>query len=245
MIGQILVKGRIFASFAPNTAIRRISVNSYKSSERLVASTILNYYSSQSSKNRSLERLIRAFRCLPGVGPKTAQRMVYYLLQHQRQRGLELANCLHEAMSRIENCQRCNNFSEELICDICKDTARDNTQLCIIESPSDLIAIENSQTYRGKYFVLMGKISPLDGIGPEEIGLAALPELITRHEMTEVILALSPTVEGQATAYFIQELLKPMQIKITQLAYGIPSGGELEYLDGKTISFALRNRLIL
>lgn len=190
----------------------------------------------------SLTRLVAALRCLPGIGPKSAQRMAFHLLQHQRQRGLHLASCLHDAMMNIGQCPRCNNYAEHGLCSICKNTARDFSTLCVVESPSDVMAIEQSSAYKGCYYVLMGKISPLDGIGPENIGLPQLQKLIIDEQIKEVILALSPTIEGQTTIHFIQELLRPCGVRISQLAHGIPSGGELEYLDGNTIGSALRNR---
>lgn len=190
----------------------------------------------------TLNRLVEALRCLPGVGPKSAQRMVFHLLQHQRQRGLHLASCLEQAMNRIAQCQRCNNYTELNLCSLCQNPNRDTTKLCIVESPADVSAIEQSHAYQGKYFVLMGKISPLDGIGPEDIGLPQLKELIIQEKTQEVILALSPSVEGQTTVHFIYQLLQSEAVKVSQLAHGIPSGGELEFLDSNTIGNALRNR---
>ena len=193
----------------------------------------------------ALTRLVDALRCLPGVGPKSAQRMVFHLLQHQRPRGLHLAACLEDAMRNIRYCQRCNNHSTEDLCVLCLNKNRDLTMLCVVESPADVAAIEQSNVYRGCYYVLMGKISPLDGIGPDDISLPKLHELIVRENIQEVILALSPTIEGQTTIHFIQELLRPHAIRITQLAHGIPTGGELEFLDSNTIGSALRNRASL
>ena len=190
----------------------------------------------------ALSCLVDALRCLPGVGPKSAQRMAFHLLQHQRRRGLHLAACLNDAMNNIRHCQRCNNYTSHTLCSICQNTNRDTSALCVVESPADVAAIELSGAYQGYYFVLMGKISPLDGIGPENIGLAELQQLVVNGGIKEVILALSPTIEGQTTIHFIQELLRPHAIQISQLAHGIPSGGELEFLDGNTIGSALRNR---
>ncbi len=190
----------------------------------------------------TLNRLVEALRCLPGVGPKSAQRMVFHLLQHQRQRGLNLASCLEQAMNHIQHCQRCNNYTEQDLCVLCQDTTRDPSLLCIVESPADVSAIEQSNAFQGRYFVLMGKISPLDGLGPEDIGLPKLKNLIIEEEIKEVILALSPSVEGQTTIHFINQLLRDEPLNISQLAHGIPSGGELEFLDGNTIGSALRNR---
>lgn len=190
----------------------------------------------------ALARLIEAFRCLPGIGPKSAQRMVYHLLQHQRQRGLQLAACLEEAMRTVQHCSRCNNHTTKIMCRLCETTTRDTSTLCIVEHPSDVAAIEQSNCYHGLYFVLMGKLSPLDGIGPEEIYLPKLTHLIIQENIKEIILALSPSIEGQTTVHYLHELLRPHNLKISQLAQGIPTGGELEYLDSHTIGNALRNR---
>lgn len=190
----------------------------------------------------ALTRLVEALRCLPGIGPKSAQRMVYHLLQHQRQRGLHLAACLEDAMRNIRHCLRCNNHTTEDLCSLCQSKTRDSTLLCVVENPSDLAAIEQSNGYNGSYFVLMGKISPLDGIGPDDIYLPKLQQLIERENIQEVILALSPTIEGQTTIHFVHQLLSSYNIRISQLAHGIPTGGELEYLDSTTIGSALRNR---
>lgn len=187
-------------------------------------------------------RLVNALRCLPGVGPKSAQRMVYHLLNAQRDRGLHLASCLQEAMVSVRHCERCNNHTASVLCAICANPQRDKHTLCIVESPADVYAIEQSQTFHGNYFVLMGKISPMDGIGPNDIHLPKLQSLIAQENFQEVILALSPTVEGQTTCHFICDILHDQSIKVSQLAHGIPSGGELEYLDGLTIGNALKNR---
>ncbi len=194
--------------------------------------------------DNTLSRLVNALRCLPGVGPKSAQRMVYHLLNNQRDRGIHLASCLQEAMTSIRNCDRCNNHTTQPICNLC-DSTRDPSLLCVVECPADVHAIEQCRAFEGYYYVLMGKISPMDGIGPEQIGLTKLQERITKDNIREVILALSPSVEGQTTSYFIHELFREQPIRISQLAHGIPSGGELEFLDGNTISNALRNRLVL
>lgn len=190
----------------------------------------------------AIGRLVDALRCLPGVGPKSAQRMVFHLLQHQRQRGLHLASCLEQAMLSIRHCKRCNNYTEQDFCKLCQDPERDSTTICVVENPADVTAIEQSNAFNGCYYVLMGKISPLDGLGPDDIGLPQLRELIIREQIQEIILALSPTIEGQTTVHFIRELFREHSVQISQLAHGIPSGGELEFLDGNTISNALRNR---
>ena len=192
----------------------------------------------------TLLQLVNALRCLPGIGPKSAQRMAYYLLNNQRSKGLHLASCLQDAMVSIRHCDRCNNHTTLSLCELCVNSQRDTNVLCIVEHPIDVIAIEQSQAFNGYYYVLMGKISPMDGIGPEDIGLPKLKRLIDdeNESIQEVILALSPTIEGQTTNHFIHELLRDKPIRVSQLAHGIPSGGELEFLDGKTIGNALRNR---
>jgi recombination protein RecR len=190
----------------------------------------------------ALSRLVEAFRCLPGIGPKSAQRMAFHLLGHQRNRGIHLAACLDDAMRSIKHCKRCNNYTTVDLCTICQDTHRDSKTLCIVESPADVSAIEQCSAFNGLYYVLMNKISPIDGIGPEDIGLPQIKSLVVNEGIQEVILALSPSVEGQTTIHFVQELLRPLSVKISQLAHGIPSGGELEFLDSNTIGSALRNR---
>lgn len=190
----------------------------------------------------TLSRLVDALRCLPGIGPKSAQRMVYYLLQHQRARGLNLAACLEEAMRVVQHCARCNNFTDAPICALCQDSKRDRTLLCVVETPADVIAIEQSHAFHGLYYVLMNRISPLDGVGPEDIGLSKLQQFIEQEPVKEIVLALSPTIEGQTTMHFIQALLKNYSLMTSQLAQGIPSGGELEFLDSNTIGNALKHR---
>ena len=190
----------------------------------------------------SLSQLVDALRCLPGVGPKSAQRMVYHLLQHQRTKGLHLATCLQAAMQNIVHCTRCNNYAESNLCALCQNPGRDLKAICVVETPSDLLAIEQSNAFTGSYFVLMGKISPLDGLGADDIGLPRLYELVVSEGITEIILALSPSVEGQITAHFICDLFQAHAVQISQLAHGIPSGGEIEFLDGLTLGNALRNR---
>lgn len=189
-----------------------------------------------------VEQLAEAFRCLPGVGPKSAQRMVFHLLKNQRSRGLHLAACLEKAMKEVQACQKCRYYTEQAICPVCADEKRDKATVCVVESPADVMAIEQSNVFNGTYFVLNGKISPLDGMGPEEIGLPDLYKRVQSGEIEEVILALSPSIEGQTTVYHIQQLLNPLGINLSQLAQGIPSGGELEFLDGYTIRRALEHR---
>jgi recombination protein RecR len=189
--------------------------------------------------------LVDALRCLPGVGPKSAQRMVYQLLRHQRQRGLHLAACLTDAMQNMVNCKRCNNYTENELCTICESHERDGSLLCVVENPSDVVAIEQTGIFKGRYFVLMGKISPLDGLTPEDIGLHRLYKLVVSEQINEVIIALSPSIEGQITVQYIYDLLSTLSVQISQFAHGIPSGGELEFLDGITIGSALRNRALV
>jgi recombination protein RecR len=188
-----------------------------------------------------LQQVIDAFRCLPGVGPKSAQRMLLYLLERDREGGRRLANILIDAIEKIGNCQSCRNFTEAEICEICRDQRRESTSLCVVESPADVMAIEQSAGYKGQYFVLMGTLSPIDGRGPEEIGVE---QLLRRcgNGIEEVILAVSSTVEGEATAHYIAEAIKPMSLRVSRIAQGIPLGGELEYVDGGTLSRALEGR---
>ncbi len=189
-----------------------------------------------------LDKLIESLRCLPGVGPKSAQRMAFHLLQRNRQRGLHLADVLQDAMTQIQHCQQCHNFSEEPICRLCANPKRDHQTLCIVQSPADVLAIEQTASYQGRYFVLRGHLSPLDGIGPEDIGIEQLLAHLESHPCKEAILATSTTVEGEATAHYIAQLLQPLQIKTSRIAHGVPMGGELEYIDGTTLSRALQGR---
>ncbi len=193
-------------------------------------------------KEQSLfDQVVEAFRCLPGVGPKSAQRMLLHLLERDRAGGKQLSTLISDAMERIGHCKFCRNLTEEPLCDICQDKSRDASTLCVVESPADVIAIEQSASYRGQYFVLMGTLSPIDGRGPEEIGV---DQLVSRceSEITEIIIAVSSTVEGEATAHYIAESIKPLGITVTRIAQGIPVGGELEYVDGGTLSHAIQGR---
>ncbi len=192
-----------------------------------------------------LDQLIEALRCLPGVGPKTAQRMALLLLTRGRDNGQRLAKALTEAMLHIGHCQSCRIFSETTLCDICSSTQRDSSLLCIVENPIDVSAIEQSASFRGKYFVLLGRLSPLDGIGPNEIGIEQLKIRFADNEIKEVILATNPTVEGEATAHYISELAKQFNLKTTRIAHGVPIGSELEYIDASTLSHALLGREII
>jgi recombination protein RecR len=190
----------------------------------------------------ALTQLIEALRCLPGVGPKSAQRMAFHLLERDRNAIKQLANSLTQAAQCISRCQRCRMFAESELCPICASVKRDHSMLCVVESAADVVAVEQSGSYRGTYFVLMGHLSPLDGIGPEQLGLHALDALLKSGEITEVILATNPTVEGAATAHYIAELARAQHIKATRIAHGVPVGGELEYVDGGTLAHALAGR---
>ncbi|MFP4182064.1 MAG: recombination mediator RecR [Thiohalospira sp.] len=186
--------------------------------------------------------LMEALRTLPGVGPKSAQRMAYHLLERDREGARNLAGALTAAVDRIGHCQRCRTLSETELCTLCADTGRDRSLLCVVESPADVEAMEQYTDYRGLYFVLGGHLSPLDGIGPEAIGLDRLEALLDEGEVAEVVLATNPTVEGEATAHYIGELVRPRGITITRIAYGVPLGGELEYVNGDTLSHAFSGR---
>lgn len=190
----------------------------------------------------SIEKLIESLRCLPGVGPKTAQRLVFYFLKNHRKQALQLAKHLHEAMTQVIQCQWCNNYSTQTICEICVSTNRDRSLLCITENPSDMIAIEQSQYYNGYYFILNGKISPLDGIGINDIGLDKLKNYVQHHSVQEIIIALTPSIETQATLQYIQQITQPLKISLTQLAQGVPTGSEIQFLDSHTLSTAIRYR---
>ena len=190
----------------------------------------------------SLIRLIDALRCLPGVGPKSAQRMAFHLLEKDRTGAGVLAESLQTAVGTIGRCRRCRMFAEAELCPICASPARDGSTLCIVESPADVAAIEQSGSYRGTYFVLMGHLSPLDGIGPDELGFAQLEALLAEGTVKEAILATNTTVEGDATAHVIAEVALRHQVKPSRIAHGVPVGGELEYVDGGTLAHALAGR---
>lgn len=194
------------------------------------------------SKDSVIQQLITAFRCLPGVGPKSAQRMTFYLLQRDRPGGHHLAKSLMEAMDRVGNCKRCRTLSEKEICAVCDDPKRDNTQLCVVESPADMAAIEHGTGYRGQFFVLGGHLSPLDGVGPQELGVDLLEKRLAQGEITEVILATGSTVEGQATAHYLSELVHEKGIRVSRIAQGVPLGGELEFIDSSTLDHAIGER---
>lgn len=194
------------------------------------------------SGSRLIGRLIESLRCLPGVGPKSAQRMAFHLLEHNRDGGRQLAEALSLAMERVGNCSECRTLSEETVCSLCSNDQRDRSQLCVVETPADVQALEQSTGYRGVYFVLMGHLSPLDGIGPEALGLNLLEARLASGEVEELILATNPTVEGEATAHFVSELARAQGVRTTRIAHGVPMGGELEYIDGGTLSHAFAGR---
>lgn len=190
-----------------------------------------------------IDQLAEALCCLPGVGPKTAQRMVLYLLERDRDGGRHLSGRLAEAMEKVGHCERCRNFSEETLCDICQSPRRNEKLLCVVETPGDVLAIEQTAHFDGLYFVLMGNLSPLDGVGPSELGI---DRLIGRTDgVDEVILALASTVEGEATMHYISEAMKEKGVTVSRIAQGVPLGGELEYIDGGTLSHALNGRKVL
>jgi recombination protein RecR len=190
----------------------------------------------------SLDDLARALRCLPGVGPKAAQRMALHLLQHDREGARTLARALEHAALRVRHCERCNTFTEESVCALCRSGRRDASQLCVVETPADLLTMEQTHAYSGLYFVLMGRLSPLDGIGPRELRLERLIRRATDGVVREVILATNFTNEGEATAHTIAELLAARGLSVSRLARGVPVGGELEYVDAGTLAQALRDR---
>lgn len=192
-----------------------------------------------------IQQLIQGLRCLPGVGPRSAQRMAFHLLERDRDNGIALAKILQEALTKVGHCENCRTFSETKICHLCANPARDPNLLCIVETPADVIAIEQLGSFRGLYFVLMGHLSPLDGIGPNEIGMEGLLQRLQQNEVREIILATNSTVEGEATAHYIANLVRSKNIKCTRIAHGVPMGGELEYLDGGTLSRALAARTII
>jgi len=181
-----------------------------------------------------INNLINALRCLPGVGPKSAQRMVFHLLERDRNGATQLARVLEEAIVKVGRCEQCRT--------LCDNPARDHSTMCVVETPADVYAVEQTSGYRGIYFVLMGHLSPLDGIGPEDLGIALFHARLKEGQIKEVILATNPTVEGEATAHYLAELVKEYRIKVTRIAHGVPFGGELEYIDGSTLARALLAR---
>jgi len=194
------------------------------------------------ASSRLIGRLIESLRCLPGVGPKSAQRMAFHLLEHNRDGGRQLAEALNLAMDKVGHCRECRTLSEETVCTLCANDRRDRSQLCVVETPADVQALEQSTGFRGLYFVLMGHLSPLDGIGPEALGLGLLETRLATGEVKELILATNPTVEGEATAHFVSEMARAHDVRPTRIAHGVPMGGELEYIDGGTLSHAFAGR---
>ncbi|WP_354625093.1 recombination mediator RecR [Psychromonas sp. MME2] len=192
-----------------------------------------------------LEELTQALQCLPSVGPKSAQRMVYHLLDKNRQGGLRLSHVLERAIHEIGHCQQCRTFTETELCNICSNEKRNNSPLiCVVEMPVDVLAIEQTALFSGTYFVLMGHLSPLDGIGPEQLGLPLLESQLAKGKIEEIILATNPTVEGEATAYYIATLAKKYNIAVSRIAHGVPVGGELEFVDSTTLSHSFSGRSI-
>lgn len=192
-----------------------------------------------------LQDLVNAFKGLPGIGVKSAQRIVFNLIQQNQEKAIFLSDAIKNALDNIDECSNCRMYTDSELCEICSDPKRDSALLCVIESPADMIAIENSMSFNGKYFVLMGKLSPLDGIGPDQLKLDKLESIIKDGSLNEIILANSPTIEGEATASYILSLIKDSDIKATRIAYGVPMGGELEYVDSNTLTQALNNRSLV
>ena len=197
------------------------------------------------ANGEAIDRLKEALRRLPGVGPRTAGRMAFHLLERDREGGKLLAQALQAAVAGVNHCERCNNFSEKRLCDVCDSGKRDETLLCVVETPADLDTIEQAGAYTGYYFVLMGHLSPLDGIGPDQLGFERLLELISQGGVQEVILGTNLTVEGQATADYLSDLLQSREITVSRLARGVPAGGELEYMDANTLNQAFSDRRLL
>lgn len=192
-----------------------------------------------------VSQLIHALQILPGVGPKSAQRMAFYLLEQGKDGGVRLAQTLTSAINKVGHCQKCRVFCETALCTICSSKSRDDAVLCIVESPANVAAIEQTGSYAGLYFVLSGRLSPIDGIGPEDIGIDELCNRLEHEAIKEVVLATSPTVEGEATAYYIADLVKAKGMQVSQIAQGVPLGGDLEYVDGGTLAKALADRAAL
>jgi len=194
------------------------------------------------SSSGLLEDLIESLRCLPGVGPKSAQRMALHLLQRDREAAKRLGTILLSAMEKINHCAQCRIFTEQTLCRWCSDPVRNSSQLCVVENPADVMAIDRATDYRGKYFLLLGHLSPLDGIGPKDLGLDLFESRIAEGGIDEITLATNPTVEGQATARYIASIAERYQVPVLQIARGIPVGSELEFADGGTLSVAFAQR---
>lgn len=190
----------------------------------------------------ALTHLIESFRVLPGVGQKSAQRMAFHLLRRDRQGGQQLIQALAAALEKLQHCKQCRMFAEDELCEVCCNARRDTSRVCVVESPADAMALETNTGYDGHYFVLMGHLSPIDGIGPEELGLGLLRERLTQGSVTELILAVGATVEGEATAQYIAEIAKQCGTPVTRIAHGVPVGGELEYVDAGTLNQAFSGR---
>jgi recombination protein RecR len=195
------------------------------------------------SQSDLLSQLMESLRCLPGVGQKSAQRMAYHLLERNREGGMRLATALQESLKRIGHCVQCRDFTEQECCAICASSARDPAQLCVVETPADRLVIEQATGYRGLYFILQGRLSPLDGIGPRELGLDILAKRLAEGSVTEMIIATNPTVEGEATAHYLAQLARQFEVKPSKLAHGVPIGGELEYVDRGTLAHAFGTRI--
>jgi len=193
----------------------------------------------------SIEALIEGLRHLPGVGPKSAQRMTLHLLERDREGAQQIAEAIEGVLAKVKNCQQCRNFTELDVCEICSDSKRDPGLLCVVEAPVDVMAIEQSGSFKGHYYVLMGHLSPIDGIGPEQLGLDALCDRFNTGTINEVILATNPTVEGEATAYYISERAREAAVTVSRIAHGVPLGGELEYTDASTLAHALSGRTVV
>tara|TARA_B100001123_G_C14967767_1_gene890354 strand:- start:70 stop:675 length:606 start_codon:yes stop_codon:yes gene_type:complete len=193
----------------------------------------------------ALQDLIDAFKQLPGIGIKSAQRIVFYLLRENENKALFLAESIQKSFDSINECQECRMYTEEKLCSICTNSDRDRNIMCVVESPADLIAIENTMQFNGLYFVLMGRLSPLDGIGPDELKIEDLIKLLKDKDIKEIILANSPTIEGEATAAYIGSIAEDLDVRATRIAYGVPMGGELEYVDSNTLIQALNNRNLI
>lgn len=194
---------------------------------------------------KTIDQLIDALRVLPGVGVKSAQRMALQLLERNREGAFRLAQAIDEAATKVGRCNQCRTLSETDLCDICSDNRRVDTQLCVVESPADLFALEQAGGYRGKYFVLLGHLSPIDGIGPEQLGIDKLLDRLQNNQVKELILATNLTVEGEATAHYIADKARALGVEVSRIAYGVPMGGELEYVDGGTLNLALQSRKTL
>ena len=194
------------------------------------------------NENSLLNQLIQAFKILPGIGEKSAQRMAFHILEKNREGGKNLARLINDSAENIRNCSECRNLTEKTICDICSDEKRNKKIICVVESPTDVLAIEHSGSFKGKYFVLMGRLSPIDGVTPQDLGIPKLIERVKSSDIDEIIIATSPTIEGDATSFYIKDQLNENKILISRIAYGVPMGGELEYVDNTTLGRAIQGR---